>query len=99
MNAFRTQLRQKCAVRTVESITEAEIKMLEEKFFCERMPSDFYHDGYSYVDSRGTRQYEHPNRAKLIAVYIDEENSRIADYNRGVQKEWKADESKYAIDS
>ena len=96
MNAFRTQLRQKCALRTPESITEAEIKMLEEKYFGECMPNDFYHDGYSYVDSDGNRQYEHPNREKLIAVYVDKENEKIADYNRSVQKEWKADEAKYA---
>lgn len=96
MNAFRTQLRSLYPLRTIDSVTEQEIKMLEEKYFKECLPSNFYHDGYTYVDEDGNRQYQHPNLKKLIEVFVDEENARIADYNRGVQKEWKLDEEKYS---
>lgn len=96
LGAFRTQLRSKLPLRGVQSITDQEKKMLEEKYFCEHMPSNFYHDGYSYVDEDGNRQKEHPNLEKLIEVFIEEENAKIAEYNRQVQKEWKQDEIRYA---
>jgi len=69
--------------------------MLEEKFFGINLPSQFYHDGYSYIDEDGKRQKEHPNLDKLIEEFIDNENTQIGEYNRGVQKEWKQDAAKY----
>lgn len=96
LNAFRSQLKSLYTLRTPESVTKKEIEMLQEKYFGEHMPDNFYHDGYSYVDDRGERQLEHPNIKKLIEIFIDEENSKIADYNRSVQKEWKQDAEKYS---
>ena len=81
LGAYRTQLRSKLPLRTPLTITKQEKKMLEEKYFCENMPNEFYHDGYSYVDGNGNRQYEHPNLEKLIEIFIEEENARIAEYN------------------
>jgi flagellar biosynthesis GTPase FlhF len=96
INSFRTQLRSLVPLRTFESATPQETKMLEEKYFKECLPSNFFHDGYTYIDDDGKRQYQHPNLKKLTDMFIEEENSRIADYNRGVQKEWKLDEEKYS---
>ena len=96
MKAFRTQLRSLFPRRTVESITKQEIKMLEEKYFKECLPSNFYHDGYTYIDEDGKRQEEHPNLQKLIEVFIEKENTKIGEYNRSVQKEWKMDTEKYS---
>ena len=44
------------------------------------MPSNFYHDGYSYVDEDGNRQSGHPNIEKLIEIFIEDENAKIAEY-------------------
>ena len=44
------------------------------------MPSNFYHDGYSYVDEDGNRQSGHPNIEKLIKIFIKDENAKIAEY-------------------
>ena len=44
------------------------------------MPSNFYHDGYSYIDEDGNRQSEHPNIEKLIEIFIKDENAKIAEY-------------------
>mmetsp|Transcript_19461 Transcript_19461/g.17244 ORF Transcript_19461/g.17244 Transcript_19461/m.17244 type:complete len:187 (+) Transcript_19461:364-924(+) len=95
MNAFRTQLKSLAVRRTVDSITKQEVKMLQEKYFGECLPDNFYHDGYTYVDDNGNRQEEHPNQKKLIEVFIEKENTKIGEYNRGVQKEWKQDKEKY----
>ena len=59
------------------------------------MPSNFYHDGYSHVDEDGNRQSRHPNIEKLIEIFIEDKNAKIAEYNRQVQKEWKQDEISY----
>ena len=80
LGTFRTQLRSKLPLRSAQSITEQEKKMLEEKYFCEHMSSNFYHDGYSYVDEDGNRQSRHPNIEKLIEIFIEDENVKIAEY-------------------
>jgi hypothetical protein len=73
--------------------------MLEKFYFNQYIPDEYHHDGYSYVDSDGNRQKEHPNLQKLIEVFVEEENTRIAEYNRSVQKEWSQDKKKYEIEA
>lgn len=96
MNAFRSQLRSLYPLRTPESVTPAEKKMLEEKYFGEKLPLHYFHDGYSYIDGDGNRQFEHPNLKKLIEAFLEDENAKIADYNRKVHKEWKQDSERYS---
>ena len=102
LKCSRTNLVEKKKLRTVDSITEDELKMLDEKYLGEEMPegtgAKWEYIGFCYQNMssmENERLYHHPNREFLVKRYIAEINEQIGDYNRGVMKEWQADASKY----
>lgn len=47
----------------------------------------YFFDGTFYVDFEGTKLLQHPYLEEQISYYIDDENERIGDLNRRIQKE------------
>jgi hypothetical protein len=45
------------------------------------LPGNWWFDGQTYVDIAGTRRALRPDIDKLVEVYVDVENARIAEYN------------------
>lgn len=84
-------------MRKRENVTEEEIEVLTEKHRCEFLPAGIYYDGYSYMDNEGTRFQAHPCVEEFIAKFLEEENAKIGEMNRNIQKEWKNYEKKYEL--
>lgn len=85
-------------LRTRESITEDEIKELEDKYLGLDLPTDrtWLWTGYCYMDSGTAKNlWEHPNREFLITRYLKEMNSDLENYNTDVEQTWEADAQKY----
>lgn len=98
LKCARTLLTEKKVMRARESITEDEIKMLEDKYTGLDLPSGdrvlWEYTGFCYentLSDNNERSYKHPNLEFLIQRYLDEQNADIGEFNRDVQKEWKMD--------
>lgn len=68
-------------------MTEDEIRDLENKYLGEDLPTDrdWLWTGFCYEDGHsGDRSWTHPNREFLIQRFLEEINSEVGDYNRGV---------------
>lgn len=49
------------------------------------LPGNWWFDGQTYVDINGTRRALRPDIDKLVEVYVEVENGRIAEYNDMLQ--------------
>ena len=98
LKCARTLLAEKKSTRTRETVTEEEIKMLEDKYVGLDLPTgdriQWEWTGFCYqnfLSDTDERCYRHPNREFLIERYLQEVNADIGSFNRNVQKEWKMD--------
>ena len=69
--------------------------MVKNKFCGDHLPNGWYFDGRQYMNFDGDVVYEHPNLEMMLNGYLKEQNEKIGDYNRSVDKEWKEDLSRY----
>lgn len=74
----------KIPIRTKASLTPQEIAKLRETL---ELPGDWNTDGNFYYDPDGARHTEHPMYEPTIADFLEDENERIGDFNRKVQKD------------
>lgn len=77
-------LADKVPLRTRESLAAEELELLSQGL---ETPEGYFFDGYYYVNAEGEKTKRHPLLDGRIAVYLEEENERIGDFNRKVQKE------------
>lgn len=91
LKTCRSQLREKKVVRTVADLKAEEIESIVTKNCGDHLPEGWYFDGRMYMNYDGQYKTEHPNLQFLLSQYLEEENSVVGDYNRGVMKEWKDD--------
>ena len=59
------------------------------------MPDGWYFDGRMYMNYEGKYQTEHPNLELLIKQYLEQENSVVGEFNRGVMKEMKEEQQRF----
>lgn len=74
----------KIMVKTRDTLTEEEVRAIESNM---PPPDNFFFDGNYYIDSDGTRMIRHPYLEQEIELYIEDENERIGEFNRKLQKE------------
>jgi hypothetical protein len=48
-----------------------------------------------YMNYEGKYQTEHPNLELLIKQYLEQENSVVGEFNRGVMKEMKEEQQRF----
>ena len=74
----------KMPIRTKESITKVELDQIVESL---KLPEQWDTDGHFFYDPEGTRHEEHPCFDESIADFLEDENERIGEFNRKVQKD------------
>lgn len=77
-------LADKASLRTRDSLSAEELELLSQGL---ETPEGYFFDGYYYVNAEGEKTKRHPLLDDRIAAYLEEENERIGDFNRKVQKE------------
>ena len=77
-------LADKVPLRTRESITVDEMDVLSQGL---ETPEGYFFDGYYYINADGEKTKKHPLLDSRIASFLEDENDRIGDFNRKLQKE------------
>jgi hypothetical protein len=74
----------KIALKTRKGLSSSEVANIENN-----LPdnSEYRFDGVCYVDSEGKRFKVHPDLEQALQDYVDQENDRIGNINRAVEKE------------
>ena len=89
LKSCRQQLNPKQKLRKIEDLKADEIEVIKNRYNGEYLPEGWYFDGRQYMNFDGDIVYDHPNIKMLLEAYLDEQNEKIGDYNRRVDKEWK----------
>jgi hypothetical protein len=50
-------------------------------------PEGYLFDGYSYINADGEKTKKHPMLEARIVDFVEQENERIGEFNRKLQKE------------
>lgn len=95
LKSCRQQLNPKQKLRKIEDLKADEIEVIKNRYNGEYLPEGWYFDGRQYMNFDGDIVYDHPNIKMLLEAYLDEQNEKIGDYNRRVDKEWKEDLTKF----
>jgi hypothetical protein len=93
----KTPIAVKKPLREVEDVTEEEIAALEKQYYMKMLPPDkgWYHDGRIYCNEDQEYSSCHPALLKLMGIFVEEENIKIGEYNREVQKKLDAEAKSY----
>lgn len=82
----RTPLGEKIPLRDEEDITDEEKFTLQERFVVDHLPSGWAYDGKIYYNVNEKYSGTHPGLDGLVEIFVEEENVRIGEHNRMVQK-------------
>lgn len=74
----------KIPIRTKESLSPVELGKIREAL---TLPEQWDTDGHFFYDPEGTRQEEHPCYEDSVSDFLEDENERIGEFNRKVQKD------------
>jgi hypothetical protein len=91
----RKPLRAKQPHRELSDLKTVELEKITEDSQGVDLPDGWLFDGRQYMTFDGDVKYEHPNIKQIVQKYLDDENEKIASYNRDVLKEWQEDKEKY----
>ena len=74
----------KMPIRTRESLTPIELEKIPEGL---TLPEQWDTDGHWFYDPQGDRHELHPCYEESVADFLEDENERIGEFNRKVQKD------------
>ena len=95
LKSCRTQLPEKLPLRTEDDVTADEKRDLQDRFLTDYLPYGWRHDGRVYFTNDDRYSGKHPGMAKLVELFVEEENARIGEHNRELQKRIEADFKTY----